>query len=155
MHFEGWRINSQDIACNYDTVLTGFSSVFGDMAGVLSPIVAGYLTQQQVVTRRFYLCEPEPISSYALKDSFRVEFGVCDVRAHSVRGERLLLQVRVRWVRSASSLSSSDTRCISFSLSLSGVTQNWALNIATNQQIVFVNSSRRSQVGGRMTIKLH
>lgn len=44
----GWRINHQDIACSYAGILAGISSSIGDSAGILSPIVAGYMTKHQV-----------------------------------------------------------------------------------------------------------
>jgi ACS family sodium-dependent inorganic phosphate cotransporter-like MFS transporter 5 len=45
----GWRINHQDIACSYSGILAGISGTIGDSAGILSPMVAGYITKNQVI----------------------------------------------------------------------------------------------------------
>ncbi len=51
----GWRINHQDIACSYSGILAGVSSTIGDSAGILSPVIAGYLTKNQVNFCFFYI----------------------------------------------------------------------------------------------------
>jgi hypothetical protein len=44
----GWHLNHQDLSPRYASVLAGFTAVIGTTAGILSPIVAGLLTKDQV-----------------------------------------------------------------------------------------------------------
>ena len=44
----GWHLNHQDLSPRYASVLAGFTAVIGTTAGILSPIVAGLLTKEQV-----------------------------------------------------------------------------------------------------------
>ena len=49
----GWHLNHQDLSPRYASVLAGFTAVIGTSAGIISPIVAGLLTEKQV--GNFYL----------------------------------------------------------------------------------------------------
>lgn len=49
----GWHLNHQDLSPRYASVIAGFTAVIGTSAGIVSPIVAGLLTKQQV--NHFYL----------------------------------------------------------------------------------------------------
>jgi hypothetical protein len=44
----GWHLNHQDLSPRYASVLAGFTAVIGTSAGIISPIVAGLLTKEQV-----------------------------------------------------------------------------------------------------------
>ena len=44
----GWHLNHQDLSPRYASVLAGFTAVIGTTAGIVSPIVAGLLTKEQV-----------------------------------------------------------------------------------------------------------
>jgi len=44
----GWHLNHQDLSPRYASVLAGFTAVIGTSAGIISPIVAGLLTKDQV-----------------------------------------------------------------------------------------------------------
>lgn len=44
----GWHLNHQDLSPRYASVLAGFTAVIGTTAGILSPIVAGLLSKEQV-----------------------------------------------------------------------------------------------------------
>jgi hypothetical protein len=44
----GWHLNHQDLSPRYASVIAGFTAVIGTSAGIISPIVAGLLTKEQV-----------------------------------------------------------------------------------------------------------
>ncbi len=46
----GWHLNHQDLSPRYVSVLAGFTAAIGTTAGIISPIVAGLLTKDQVCT---------------------------------------------------------------------------------------------------------
>jgi len=43
----GWRLNHQDLAPSYASVLARFTAVIGTSARIISPIVSGLLTKKQ------------------------------------------------------------------------------------------------------------
>ena len=44
----GCHLNHQDLSPGYASVIAGFTAVIGTSAGIISPIVAGLITKQQV-----------------------------------------------------------------------------------------------------------
>ena len=60
----GWHLNHQDLSQRYASIIAGFTALIGTSAGILSPIVAGILTKDQVHPRSsLSLSRHRPLSS--------------------------------------------------------------------------------------------
>ena len=48
LHCAGWQINHLDLAPRYASVLVGITTAVGTLAGIVNPIIVGWMTPEQV-----------------------------------------------------------------------------------------------------------
>lgn len=81
----GWHLNHQDLSQRYASIIAGFTALIGTSAGIISPIVAGILTKDQV-----------NVSSHSISSSFI--FDLISLKRISTDGNRFFSSLHLFFI---------------------------------------------------------
>ena len=72
MALAGWQINHLDLAPRYASVLVGITTTVGTVAGIVNPIIVGWMTNNQVRTyvrtSQYVVCTFHIMYLYGIKN---------------------------------------------------------------------------------------